>query len=305
MGDVIIKRGVVDSVKDALDGGRIKVRLEEDNTCPRNDLPYAFPLIPKVFQSIPKVGEGVLVFNVQAGNYGSQRFYLGPIISEMQDITKADFGQDDSTATAALQSAVVEMDKPLQDFPSVDGAFPDKEDVAIIGRKGNDIILKEDEIDLRCGIRQDAVGEEDKSLRGNVMFNSENPAYIQVKHEKNLLGDSGDGVINLVADKINIVSHVKDDGNDLNVRLVHPNSKNGDKTDPLLHSEDIEDLISQLHQVPYGDVLVKILRQMLLAILNHTHAANGLPPVKGVENFVKQASEINFDELLSNHVRIS
>ena len=45
--------------KDCLDGTRIKAVIDGDN--PRNiaSIPWAVPLLPKVFQSIPKVGEAV------------------------------------------------------------------------------------------------------------------------------------------------------------------------------------------------------------------------------------------------------
>lgn len=302
MNEVVIKMGRVESVIDNLDEGRLKVRIEEDKDKPLSELPYAFPINPKMFQCVPKEGEGVLIITSQLGNPQSQRYYLGPIISQMQEVNKASFGRSDQASTAALQGAVVEPHKPLSEFNVTDGAFPDKNDIALIGRKGNDVILRDDEIDLRCGIRKTAVGDEDKDLIGDVIFNEDNPAYIQMKHKPHLM-NSGEGVINLVADKINIVSHIKDNGNNLDVKLVNPNSKNGNKTEPLLHDEDIDKLISQLHQLPYGDVLVKILRKMNLAITSHTHAMNGLPPVDGIS--IKNAKGINFDELLSNHVRIS
>lgn len=303
MSEVIIKRGKVESIDDVLDEGRIKVRIKEDHDIPLSELPYAFPINSKLFQCVPKVGEGVFVITSQVGNPRSQRYYLGPIISQMQEVEKASFAKDDSAATSALQNAIVEPHKPLSDFSVTDGAFPDKSDIAIIGRNGNDVILKDSEIDLRCGIRKTAHGEEDESLIGNVLFNSENPAYIQMKHKDNLMGDSGDGVINLVADKINIVSHVKDDGNNLDVQLVHANSKNGDKTEPLLHDEDMSKLMAQLHQVPYGDILVDILERMSYAICYHTHAMNQLQPVDGM--YIKDVKDLDFNKILSKHVRIS
>ena len=50
-GEVIIKLGQVESVEDAADGLRVKIRLGTDGNEPLENLPYAFPLLPKTFQS--------------------------------------------------------------------------------------------------------------------------------------------------------------------------------------------------------------------------------------------------------------
>lgn len=302
MNEYVIKMGQVESIDDTLDGGRIKVRLTEDKDKPLSELSYAFPINPKMFHCVPNVGEGVLVIESQIGNPGSQKYYLGPIVSQMQEVSNAPYNYGSGTSISMLQGAIVGPHKPISDFPSTDGSFPDKSDVALIGRKGEDIVLRDNEIDLRCGIRKTAVGDEDEDLIGDVLFNGDNPAYIQMKHKKNLTS-VGDGVINLVADRINIVSHIKDDGNNIDVKLVHPNSKDGDRTEPLLHDSDIDTLMGQLHQLPYGDILVEVLKKMCLAITQHTHAANGKKPCEGPP--VIDVNNIKFDEMLSNHVRIS
>ena len=53
--------------KECLDGARVKAVIDGDN--PRNlaSIPWAVPLLPKVFQSIPKVGEAVIILTVQMG----------------------------------------------------------------------------------------------------------------------------------------------------------------------------------------------------------------------------------------------
>ena len=297
----IIKQGTVESIEDELDGGRIKVRLVEDKDKPLSELPYAFPLNPKIFQCVPKVNEGVFVICSEFKNSKSQRYYIGPIISQMQDIGDAPYNYGSGSANSLTQGAIVDSFKPISNFAVTDGSFPDKSDIAIIGRKGEDIIVRDDEIDLRCGIRSEALGDEDESLVGNVLFNTKNPTYIQMKHKPHLTSDS-DGVINLVADKINIVSH-QDTDNDINVKLVNPNSKKNGKSEPLLHDSDLETLMTQLHQLPYGDVLVEILNKIIKALTNHTHAMNGLPPCQGLS--ITQVNDIDLNTLLSKHVRIS
>ena len=52
---------------------RIKVRLDSDRNTTDEMLPYAFPLLPKTMQSVPKVGEGVFVFTAKINENDSQR----------------------------------------------------------------------------------------------------------------------------------------------------------------------------------------------------------------------------------------
>ena len=42
----------------------------------------------------------------------------------------------------------------IDNFDETKGAFPNNDDIAVIGRKSEDVILKDGEIDIRCGIRQ-------------------------------------------------------------------------------------------------------------------------------------------------------
>lgn len=291
--------GQVESVTDDMGGGRIKVRLTEDKDRALTELPYALPLNPKMFQCVPKIGEGVLVITSQSGNIDSQRYYIGPIVSQGQEMSFAPYAYGKGASISLAQGAIVGPHKPLSFFTATEGAFPDKEDVAIIGRKSEDVILKEGEIDLRCGVRNEALGNEDRDLIGNVIFNGKNPTYIQLKHKPHLT-TAGDGVINLVADRINLVSH---NDKTLDVKLANPNSKNGSKTEPLIKGEDMDTLISELHQLPYGDKLVEVLTHMANAITNHTHPAVSAPPCEGI--WVSLVKAEDYNRILSPHIRIS
>jgi hypothetical protein len=75
MNHYVIKMAHVESVEDDADGLRIKARLSQDGRQDINDLPYAYPLLPKTFRTVPKVGEGVLIFLSELGNNNSNRYY--------------------------------------------------------------------------------------------------------------------------------------------------------------------------------------------------------------------------------------
>ena len=76
------------SIKDDTDSDLIQVRIEPEDNGIKNDkkLPYAYPLLPKAFHVKPKVGEGVLVFVAIADDANSQRYYIGPVISQDQKL---------------------------------------------------------------------------------------------------------------------------------------------------------------------------------------------------------------------------
>lgn len=293
MNEVVVKQAQVESVEDSADGLRIKARLSQDGNIPTSELPYSFPLLPKTFQSVPKVGEGVFIFNAKLGNNESNRFYVGPIISQPQYQEKDDYSYGRGTALSLIQGASSEPLKKISNYADTNGAFPTVNDVALVGRNTEDIILKKGEIDIRCGVRQEAI-DDDKNLIGEVIFNKIDPCYIQLKYKRNLstgLNKEANSMINVVADKINLVSHKDLNGFNLT-----------DQKD-LISDEEIERLMNNLHQLPYGDVLVQLLTLFRQSYLAHVHPYPGLPPCQ--DSFIKSLSSYNIEGILSNHVRIS
>lgn len=292
MSQVVIKIGHVESIIDDADGLRIKARLAQDGKRPLTEIPYAFPLLPKTIQSVPKVGEGVMIFTSELGNIESNRYYLGPIISQPQYQTYDAYSYGRGHALSLLQGGVFEPLEKLSNYASTEGAFPETNDVALVGRKSEDVILKDGEVDIRCGIRQPS--SNDESLVGDVIFNKQNPAYIQLKFKRGI-GNSrtqeADSVINVVADKINLISH-----QDINAFNLTDNKE-------LIKTDELDSIMSQLHKLPYGDVLIDILFKFMRGILNHVHPYPGLPPCQ--DEYIQAISNIDFNKLLSDNVRIS
>ena len=293
MNHYVIKMGHVESVEDDADGLRIKARLAQDGRVDISNLPYSYPLLPKTFRTIPKVGEGVLIFLSELGNNNSNRYYIGPIISQDQKLGYDEYDYGRGSSISLLQGSEIEPLERLSNYEETKGSFPKVSDVSVVGRKGEDIIIKENEIDLRCGIRTE-VPYVDNNLIGNVIFNSFNPSYIQLKYRKNIghsKNQEADSVINLVADKINLISHK--DENSLNLT---------DKEELIKYSE-MDSIMTKLHQLPYGDELVKCLEIIRSAIVNHVHPYPGMPPCS--DHYIMDLLGVNFNDILSNHIRIS
>ena len=153
-------------------------------------------------------------------------------------------------------------------------------------------ILKDGEIDIRCGVRAEPAHHE--SLLGDVVFNTHSPSYIQLKYKRGLSitkGMEADSMVNIVADKINLISHM--DKNFFNLT----------DQDELIKNSEIEDIMKKLHQVPYGDVLIDVLQKIINAIVNHVHPYPGLPAC--LEQHILTVNSIDLTKILSENVRIS
>lgn len=301
MGSFIIKEGQVELIENnneytnQTSGNRIKVRLSEDRQTSIESLPWCFPLLPKAFQSIPKVGECVLVIASETDNIYSNRFYIGPVISQPQYNEYCPYNYGRGPALSLLQGGndghILEK---ISKYDETRGAFPKSEDVAIIGRTSEDIILKDGEIDIRSGVRGEPFGD-DENLKGKVIFNSLNPSYIQLKFKNALTkkeGQEASSIINLVADKINLISH-KD-----------INAFNLTDKEQMIKEEELDEIMSKLHELPYGDLLVKYLKIMQDAFLTHGHNFGpATPPINA--NSTLLLRNIDFDKILSPNVRIS
>ena len=169
---------VIDN-RDNLGGGRIKaVVYPADKRKTAADIPYAFPAMPKLIHIIPKVGELVIIICEDLNEPNSQRFYIGPIISQLQYI----FRESSLNATALLNGGVMPALPSVNENASMNGAFPKGEEIAILGRKNSDIILSDDDLRIRCGAR--LINEHDPE---KLSFNKESPAYIKLKYYPNKL----------------------------------------------------------------------------------------------------------------------
>ena len=298
---MIVNIAEVISVMDDSDGLRIKAMSIHDKGVSYEKIPYAFPLLPKTFQVVPKIGEAVLLVYSEMGNENSQRYYIGPIISQPQNMTDSPYKGGTDVGTSLLQGSKIAPYPQISQFAATDGAFPKVEDVAVVGRVSEDIILKDGEIDIRCGVRlkSDYDGDVDNNgMVGNVIFNSKNPAYIQLKQCKN---KGGETYTNVVSDKINLISHKYESPNTIN--LTNPSSTNDRINDNLIREEDFEHIMKQLHQIPYGDVLVEVLELMRRVILTHKHPFPQMVPILGVNEQELVGKDLK--SMLSPDIRVS
>ena len=254
----------VKSVYDEADGERIKVRLlPKDGRM--NEYTDAFPLLPKMLHVKPKVGESVIVLTLEDENQHSQCFYVGPIISQPQNMYY------DSHYTSAGRLLNGTYLTPLK-APSTDentcGSYGEDDDIAIYGRRDSDIILGDKELRIRCGARKFSTDNSE------FVYNRKNPAYIKLFEHENVINQVGNNdsttSASIVADEINLLSH---NGNGAVGGGLLTNDERQIRDD-----ESMIKIIEQAHALPYGDELVNFLTMFLQMFKSHTHKYANLPP---------------------------
>lgn len=271
--------GKVMSVDDPQGMGRIKVYVngttarggddgisglkDEQNNIIPTLLPWAMPM-NSMFSSQPKVGEAVIVFNIDNKKTGIDRIYFGPIISQPQNLNYESY---DFSPLNGLTASNKDPNKSVFDIPELrEGVFPKGDEVSIQGRFNTDITQKNNEIIIRAG-----KFESSDTNQFNIAFNSKTQAFIQIKNgvsfpttedpDEKELGT----VTNIVASKINLLTHKNGSP------IINLNPTN------LINDSELEKIFAEAHQLPFGDILLEYLRLLKDAIFYHVHNGNGNP----------------------------
>jgi hypothetical protein len=282
----LISIGRVISIDDEYDGNRIKVRINGvDKAIADADLPYALPFMARFINIMPNVGETVLILTFKNDNKYQNRLWIGPIISQPQNLKNDPHFY---SSTALFDGGVLAPKEAPSRLPNAKGIYPNKGDITIQGRENTDITQKVNEIVMRVG----------KHLpNDNLTFNKETIGYIQLKNnvvikeatEKNK--EEKGTVINMVANKINLISH---QGN--------PKFVLNDQ-DSLITDQELKKILTETHPLVYGDKLIELLSLVKEFVTNHTHPYPGLPPVKDKKTL--ELLNFNLESIISQNIRIN
>jgi hypothetical protein len=300
-----IQFGIVESNDDPQGMGRIKVRIPGpaqkggDNDITTNDLAWSYPMLPKFFTSVPKVGEGVFVMILTKQKTHSDRLYFGPIIST-QD--KLNLDPITTTALSPFNFALLTPPPNVNRIPALKGVFPSNDDISIQGRYNTDLIFKKNEVVLRAGKFEQSTPNDNNPFP--FQFNRTTQGYIQIRNDVQLNNTSSDDVgtvTNIVANKINLITH-KDGYPRFNVT----------NQDDLLGNDEILKILETAHPLAFGDILIQYLKLLKNAFLNHVHNNNGLQPTdlviggatQDVREFKKNAEDLE-NRMLSKNIRIN
>ena len=269
--------GEVESIEDDTDGGRIKVRIKELDSKARSiNLPWCYPLEPKFFHLYPQIGENVRVFIEDVRYPQRSRFWMGPIISQLQ---KINFDR----SYVALSTTNINYTKPekaISTFPDAKGVFPTKEDIALIGRDNTDVILRVRDVEIRAGKNLIRLDQNDE-----FKLNKTNPDSIRATFD--LSGETTISSSIIMGDKIALIAH---DG--------IPKFKAAE-----VDREERNNIFNQAHPLGRGDVIVDALELLRKAIVQHIHAYPGLPADKS--GILIDLEKVDFNNLLQKNILIN
>lgn len=273
--------GKVLDINDPNGGDRIKVRLlPSDKWKNGEDVGYAFPLLPKNLHIKPKVGESVFVMCASDDTQASQRYYIGPLISQPQNMyyDSYQFG-----ATNLLKDSVATPKKTIDMNADATGALAKSDEVAIYSRQNTDIILSNNDVRIRCGSRL-LTPSFGYASNDNIKFNKKNSAFIKLKYFETPLTNTlqpkaknSQSTATIVADEIALISNKSTDPDLRNGELYDKNEQISDET--------MQKIINEAHVLPYGDILVDFLMGFLQVFKSHTHSYSQAPPVE--DDFAK------------------
>lgn len=268
--------GEVVSINDPTDGGVIKVKILglDNKITDTSKLPDCYPFLPKFFHVYPKVGEMVRIILEDVKYPQKGRFWMGSIISQPQ---KFEF---DSiyTALSTTNVGLTRPDSAPSTFPDAEGVFPTKEDVAIIGRVNTDVILRDNQLELRAGKH-----ENDDIFKLNI----KNPASISLTFEQKESEDELYSSTIILSDKIALISH---DG--------QPKFKAARYT-----PEDRKRIFDDGHPIARADLLVQILEIFRKAIIGHIHGYSALPSDKN--SIINDLESINIESIIQENIVIN
>lgn len=263
--------GEVISIDDVNDGGRIKVRVPDiDRDIPNSNLVQCYPVIPKFFWNFPKVGEMVRVFFDDIKHPQQGRHWVGSVISQPQKINKDEY----YTALSTTNVGLSRPEPAISTNPDAANVFPSLEDIALVGRDNTDVILRNREVEIRCGKH-----EYDDVLK----LNKKNPAFIRLNFENK--GERSS--IIQMADKIALLSHNGD-----------PKFKNNNIT-----REERDKIFAESHPLPKGDLTVKALEIIRTAVIAHIHGGSAIPPDKNPA--ILELEKADFSKILSENIVIN
>jgi len=311
-----IEIGIVKSVDDKENLGRIKVRVQGpksrggDNNTPDDKLPWCFPLIPKSISIQPKVGEAVFIFSFGKDKTLIDRMYIGPIISQSQNLN---FDPFFNSALAGFTFANQTPGKSVGDIPQIKGVFPDPKDVSIQGRYNTDITQKDNEIVIRAGKFKSYKPDQNNPF--NFAFNASTQAYIQIKNDVVISNqeiksnstivstqpsttifetEERGTITNIVANKINLLTH---SGGSPRFNLTN--------TDNLISDKEMVDILKDAHPLVFGDDLLTYLKLLKDALFFHVHNGNGNPSSgESLVQFREKAEGLE-KAMLSKNIRIN
>lgn len=273
--------GLVVDNNDPNDAHRLKVRIPglDDNIDITNDTnSWCNFLGYKGNATIPKVNESVFVILSDVTKPYFNRFWIGPVISDFQNI---DFDPYISSLTYT-NGGIFKGNQPISTLPDSDTVFPVSEDeinnVKLIGRNNADIQLSDNKFKIRnCYYNKETF-----------KLNTTNPSFI----EGGLNIDTNQTYQVLHSDLLVLLSRVEDSG-----KVTNNNHS--------ITNDDIANIIENGYSTLRAEPLIELLKKLIVFLcVEHVHPYGGKGPVNKIDS-AQELLNFDFDSVVNKGIKVN
>lgn len=258
------------NITDPLASNRIQVRIKGlDDKVADNNLTWCEPFTPIFYHLLPKVNELVKIFLFNDGEPQMRRFWIGPIVSSVQNLNFQSYTSALSNNDLSTQTP----NKPINTIPSANGVYPEMEDFVLQGRNNTDLVFKDKEVLIRAG---------KFVFNDNLTLNTTNPSYTQLK----LTSDGKTSYNNMIANKIYLITHT------------------GAKVfDKIITDSTLDNIEKEANSAVYAEPLIQFLTYIKEYVTTHIHAPES-PADVGVGK-VPEIAQFDLNKIVAKNIKIN
>lgn len=266
----------------------------------------ALPLLPEFMHVRPKPGEQVLLFLENPSDPTSNRYYIGPLISQQtklnmesfEDSNRAMYNRNSFDGNQIGTGASTKNDQDAGEL------FAKQDEIAFQGRENGDLVIGKDFVKIRTGIFESPSFRENKRI----------PCQIELKIVNQPLDAQERGVFNNVPGLFGVFeSFSQQNITATNINLISPDGsfRKQDRINAEMSYNpklaDYGTMAMKLQPSVLGDDLVDVLYNIINFLVTHFHQPQNPPTLNafGYE-LLKFKSKIPLSQkILSKKVRLN
>jgi len=310
--DRIIYPAIVRDVDDKADLNRIRAEIVffdesgeikggKDSNTPADKLPLCIPLLPGFTHIRPEIGECVILFIENPADISSPRYWIGPIRTSRLKLDFEGYAKAQSIFDRnSFKKGEIQTSSTDNNDAKVAGIIPQRPEIAIQGKKDEDIVFKDREVVIRAG----------RFNKGTNKINTEHPCRIQLKQIEET--ESGTGLFTSLINKRKFKTFSQMNFEATNINLISVEGKNRDAEaetiETTTNQENLDrfgELSKKLHPLVFGDELVELLKLMISFMLTHIHTPQNpaVAPLEDISQLTDFKTDAVIQKILSKNVR--
>lgn len=288
----IIVPAIVESVDDTAGYNRVKAQIVnldnqsnifsgQDWATSLEQLPPAMPLLPEYMHARPQKGEMVFIIRENPSDPTSNRYWIGPIITQQTKLKNETFQQSNQSLynRGSFNSPEIGGSPSTKNTDDAEKLLAKQDEIAIQGRGTGDLVIGEKFVRLRTGIFDEGTFKENTkfpcSIELKIVDQPPSSTGINVADSQVNAGFEKYSQQNIVATNINLISP---EGLDRATAQIN---------EELTYNQRLKDFgekAKSLHPAVLGDHLADLLSKIVKYLITHKHPPQSppIPPVLSV-----------------------